>query len=157
LNDALKETSRGVSGGRRRLRELLVTLEVAASLILLTGAGLLVRSFVRIQQSNPGFRAENVLTFQLVLPAAQYREEPKRVALFDSVLQRLRTLPGVTSAGAIDPLPFTGSNTGSSIGIVGRRENPNDPQPIVGTRHASPGYFEAIGIPLLRGRLFTDS
>jgi predicted permease len=98
-----------------------------------------------------------VLTFQLVLPAVQYRDEPKRIAMFDSVVQRLRTLPGVLAAGAIDPLPFTGSNTGSSIGIVGREENPGAPQPIAGTRRVVPGYFEAMGIPLVRGRLFNSA
>src|SRR6185295_15821183 len=155
LNEALKETARGASDRRRRLCEVLVAVEVAASLVLLAGAGLLVRSFTRLQEASPGFRAENVLTFQLVLPAAQYRDESKRNAVFNGVLDRLRSLPGVLSAGAIDPLPFTGGNNGSSIGIVGRQENPGSPQPIAGTRRTAPGYFEAMGIPLIRGRRFT--
>lgn len=155
LSEALKETTRGASGRRRRLREVLVAGEVAASLVLLAGAGLLVRSLVRLQETSPGFRAENVLTFQLVLPAAQYRDESRRSAVFDAVLDRLRAIPGVLSAGAIDPLPFTGGNNGSSIGIVGRHENPGDPQPIAGTRRTAPGYFESMGIPLIRGRRFT--
>jgi putative ABC transport system permease protein len=155
LNEALKESSRGTSGRRRRLRQVLVGLEVAASVVLLTGAGLLTRSFVRLQQANPGFRAENVLTFQLVLPAAQYPQPEKRNVMFAAVLARLRALPGVVAAGAIDPLPFTGGDQGASIGIVGRQENPGAPQPVAGLRRTTPGYFEAMGIPLVRGRLFT--
>src|SRR5262249_12528416 len=88
----------------------------------------------------------------LVLPVAQYRQPEKQNSMFDGVLQRLRTLPGVLAAGAIDPLPFTGGNNGSSIGIVGRNESPGAPQPIAGTRRVTPRYFEAMGIPLVRGR-----
>jgi len=155
LNEALKESSRGTSGSRRRLRQTLVGLEVAASVVLLAGAGLLTRSFVRLEQASPGFRAENVLTFQLVLPVTQYPEQPRRNAMFDAVLDHLRSVPGVLAAGAADPMPFTGGNQGSSIGIVGREENAGAPQPIAGIRRATPGYFEAMGIPLLRGRYFT--
>jgi predicted permease len=154
LNEALKEGARGSSGRRRRMRQVLVGVEVAASVVLLTGAGLLTRSFARLEQASPGFQPGNVLTFQLVLPAAQYREEAKRRAMFDGVVERLRALPGVLSAGAIDPLPFTGSNNGSSIAIAGKQQNPGEPQPIAGTRRITPGYFETMGIPLLSGRRF---
>jgi putative ABC transport system permease protein len=157
LNDALKDTARGTSGGRRRLRQVLVSVEVAASLVLLTGAGLLVRSFARIEQTDPGFQAANVLTFHLVLPTAQYRDQAKRVALFDSVISRVRALPGVVVAGAIDTLPLSGNNGGRNLDIIGRKENPGEPQPIVGVRHVTPGYFEAMGIPLRRGRFITGA
>ncbi len=157
LNEALKEGSRGSSGPRRRVRQVLVMVEVAISVVLLTGAGLLTRSFERLEQASTGFRAANVLTFQLVLPVAQYRDPAKQSAMFNGVADRLRTLPGVLAAGAIDPLPFTGNNTGSSISIVGKQQNPGEPQPIAGSRRVLPGYLEAMGIPLLRGRRFTNA
>jgi predicted permease len=154
LNDALKEGSRGSSGGRRLLRESMVALEVAASLVLLIGAGLLVRSFIRLERTDPGFRPDHLLTFQLTLPPARYRE-PARLAAFQrTLLERMRALPGVTSAGITDTLPFSGSDSARSFAIEGRNPNPGDPTPVVGQHKATPGLLETLGVPLLRGRLF---
>jgi putative ABC transport system permease protein len=155
LNDALKETSRGSSGGaaRRRLRSALMASEVALSLTLLISAGLLIRSFVRLQQTSPGFDAGHLATFQLSLPVVSYKDPASMAAFYDQLLTRLETLPGVTAVGAVDPLPFSGSNRGGSFNIIGRKWDKGTPD--VGYRRASPGFFAAMRIPLLKGRTFT--
>ncbi len=154
LNDALKESSRGSSGGRRLLRESMVALEVAASLVLLIGAGLLVRSFVRLERTDPGFRPDHLLTFQITLPPARYKGDTQLAAFQRTLLERMRTLPGVSGAGTTDALPFSGSDSAGSFGIAGRNPNPGDPTPVVGQRKATPGLLETLGVPLLRGRYF---
>ena len=157
LNDALKESSRGATGGRRFLRESMVAIEVAASLVLLIGAGLLVRSFMRLEHSDTGFRAENVLTGTLVLPANQYKQ-PAQIAAFEtSLLERVASLPGVVKAAGIDLLPFSGNYSAGSFAIVGHHHDPNSPEPVVIKSEATPGYLEALGIPLIRGRWFTNA
>ncbi|HTB12273.1 MAG TPA: ABC transporter permease [Bryobacteraceae bacterium] len=157
LNDALKESSRGVTGGRRLLRESMVAIEVAASLMLLIGAGLLVRSFVRLERADPGFRADNVLTGALVLPVNQYKQ-PAQIAAFEtSLLERVSSLPGVEKAAAIDLLPFSGQYSAGAFEIVGHPHDPNTPQPVVIKSLAAPGYLEALGIRLIRGRWFTGA
>jgi putative ABC transport system permease protein len=157
LNDALKESSRGVTGGRRFLRESMVAIEVGASLMLLIGAGLLVRSFLRLERADPGFRAENVLTGQIVLPVNQYKEPAQIAAFENSLLERASSLPGVTSAGAIDMLPFSGSYSAGSFEIIGHPHDKNAPEPVVVKSNATPGYLKALGIPLIRGRWFTQA
>ncbi len=157
LNDTLKESSRGVTGGRRFLRESMVAIEVAASLVLLIGAGLLVRSFVRLQHAAPGFRAANVLTGTIVLPVNQYTQ-PAQIAAFEtSLLERASSLPGVVKAGATDLLPFSGSYSAGSFEIVGHPHDPRTPEPVVIKSVATPGYLGALGIPLIRGRWFTGA
>ena len=157
LNDALKESSRGATGGRRFLRESMVAIEVAASLILLIGAGLLVRSFIRLEHANPGFRAENVLTGTIVLPVNQYKL-PSQIAAFEkSLMERASSLPGVLNAAAIDLMPFSGCFSASNFEIVGHPHDPHAPEPVVIKSVATPGYLQALGIPLLRGRWFTDA
>jgi putative ABC transport system permease protein len=157
LNDALKESSRGATGGRRLLRESMVAIEVAASLVLLIGAGLLVRSFVRLEHSDAGFHAENVLTGTLVLPANQYKQ-PAQIAAFEtSLLERTSALPGVVKAAGIDLLPFSGNYSAGSLTIAGHPHDRNAPEPVVIKSEATPGYLEALGIPLIRGRWFTSA
>jgi putative ABC transport system permease protein len=151
LADALKEGSRGSSGGGRRLRESMVALEVGASLVLLIGAGLLVRSFARLEGTSPGFSSENVLTAAVSLPVTQYREPSKRAEFARSLLERVRGLPGVRYASTVDFIPYNGG-AGSSIDIVGHPRDPNAPTQVVYQTHASPGYFATMGIPILRGR-----
>ena len=130
VNDDLKDSSRGSSGGRRLLRESIVVFEVAASLILLIGAGLLVRSFVHLESTNRGFLSENVLTAVIPLPITDYPLPLQRIAFERALLERVRALPGVQSAGAIDYQPF-GGGTGSHIEIVGHPQNPNEPTQVV--------------------------
>ena len=156
VNDALKETPRGSSGGRRILRESIVAFEIGASLVLLIGAGLLVRSFVRLERTKPGFRSENVLTAVIPLPVTDYPLPSHRIAFERMLLERVRALPGVMSAGATDYQPFGGGN-GSHIEVVGHPQSSNVPTQVVFQTPASPGYLETMEIPLLRGRLIGSS
>jgi putative ABC transport system permease protein len=156
VNDALKESSRGSSGGRRVLRESIVVFEVAASLVLLIAAGLMVRSFVRLESTDPGFHPENVLTADIPLPVTDYPLLAQRIAFERELLERVRALPGVSSAGAIDFPPFRG-NAGSHIEIAGHPQNPNEPTRVVYQTASSSGYLETMGIPLLRGRRISSS
>jgi putative ABC transport system permease protein len=152
LTEALKEGSRGSTVGRRLLRESMVAFEVCASLVLLIGAGLLVRSFVRLEHTSPGFQPEKVLTAFVSLPVAQYREPSQKAAFAQSVLERVRAIPGVRSAATIDFLPYNGGPGSGGVEIAGHPRNPNEPQQIIWQTRASPGFFETLGIPLLRGR-----
>ena len=154
LNDALKEGSRGSTGGRRFLRESMVALEVAASLVLLIGAGLLVRSFVRLERADPGFHPNNVLTAQIILPVVQYKQPSQLGAFQKSLLERVRSLPGVVKADLVNFMPFSNSYSAGDFSIVGHPFNPNDPSPVVIQSRTGPQYFEALGIPLIRGRVF---
>jgi len=152
LTEALKEGSRGSTVGRRLLRESMVAFEVCASLVLLIGAGLLVRSFVRLEHTSPGFQSEKVLTAFVSLPVAQYREPSQRAAFARAVLERVRSIQGVRSAATIDFLPYNGGPGSGGVEIAGHPRNPNEPQQIIWQTRASPGFFETLGIPLLRGR-----
>ena len=157
LTDALKEGSRGSAGGRRLLRESMVAFEVCVSLVLLIGAGLLVRSFVRLEHTSPGFHSENVLTAFVSLPVAQYRQPAQRAAFARSVLERVRALPGVSSAATIDFLPYNGGPGSGGVEVAGHPRNPNEPRQIIWQTRTSPGFFETLGIPFLRGRDITAS
>jgi putative ABC transport system permease protein len=154
LNDVLKESARGATAGRRRFRESMVALQVAASLVLLICAGLLIRSFIRVQQADPGFDFRNVLTFELQLPASHYGEPERRIALFEALQSRLQAIPGVVTVGAADRIPF-GPQGGSTFGVVGRAVDPGSPQPTVRPARILPGYFESMRVPIRRGRDFT--
>jgi putative ABC transport system permease protein len=152
LTGALKEGSRGSAGGRGLLRELMVAFEVCASLVLLIGAGLLVRSFVLLERTSPGFRSENVLAAFVSLPVAQYGEPAQRAAFARSVLERVRTIPGVRSAATVDFLPYNGGSGSGGVEVVGHPRNPNEPREVIWQTRTSPGFFKTLGIPLLRGR-----
>jgi predicted permease len=156
LNDGLKESTRGATAGRRRCRESMIALQVAASLVLLVCAGLLVRSFLRIQQADPGFNASNVVTFELLLPASQYGEPARRIAFYEAFRSRVQTLPGVVSVGAADRIPF-GLQGGGVLRVVGRPVDPDASQPMVRPARVLPGYFQSLGVPLRRGRTFTPA
>jgi putative ABC transport system permease protein len=154
LTDVLKEGGRGSVGPRRgKLRNLLVIGEVALSLILLVGAGLLLESFARLRVLDPGFRADHVLTVRLDVPRSRYGDFAKRSEFFDGVLERVRGLPGVKTAGFTSALPLTwdgGTNGFTPEGMVLRPDVTYD----ANDRVVTPGYFEAMRIPLRRGRLF---
>ncbi|HUL53996.1 MAG TPA: ADOP family duplicated permease, partial [Opitutaceae bacterium] len=154
---ALKEAGTRVTAGRRtqNLRALLVGTEIALAVMLLATAGLLTRSFLRLQEVSPGFAADNVLTAQLSLAAPAYTDPGKRVAFYDRVLERVRALPGVTAAALTSALPFSGSSHQSSYRIDGYTLPAGQAEPHGERRSVSPDYFRALGIPLLRGRLFT--
>jgi predicted permease len=123
--------------------------------VLLVGAVLLLRSFGRVTQVDPGFRADNVLAFRVALPPASYREDHNRVAFFDRLITRLEALPDVRSAGMIQTLPMRGGYF-LSFTVQGRPQPSPADTPSANHRVVSPHYFPALGIPLKRGRLFTD-
>jgi putative ABC transport system permease protein len=160
LNDALKEGGKGAGGQgtrSRRLRSALVVAEVALALVLLVSAGLLVKSFARLRKIDAGFNTENVLTMVVRLPDGKYKEEQQMVAFFRQATERIGALPGVRSVGMVNFLPLyggLGSNTGFSV--EGRPVLPPGEGPGTNVRVSDPGYFSAMGIPLLRGRNFTD-
>jgi len=158
LSGALKEGGRGAvtTRGGSRMRGTLVVIELALAVMLLVGAGLLMRSFVRLQAVDPGFRPEQALTFDLTLPDARYQEDAKRVAFFDRLMPKLRALPGVRAAGAVMGLPLSGMQFDISFKVQGRPPVPPADEPSMEIRVASPEYFATIGIPLKRGRLFTE-
>jgi predicted permease len=138
-----------------RLRSLLVVSEVALSVMLLAGAGLLLRSYARLWQTNPGFVPDRLLTARISLPPLQYRDPARIAAFYSELLAGVRALPGVVSAGAVDGLPFGAGGHGGDFQIAGRPWPASEAVPDVEKRHATPGYFQAMGIPLKQGRLFT--
>jgi predicted permease len=160
LSDALKDGGKGADaqGSRsRRLRGVLVVGEVALALMLLAGAGLLVKSFVQLRQINTGFETENVLTMVLRLPAAKYKEDPQYVAFFRQTLERVRALPGVRSAGIVNYLPlYGGLGAATGFNVEGQPAPPPGTGPSTNVRVADSGYFQTMGIALRRGRTFTD-
>jgi len=156
LNDSLKEGSRQTSGSSHRLRSSLVVLEVALSLMLLVGAGLLGRSFLALLKTDPGFNSDNVITMNLVLPVVKYKEESQRAAFYQDLVQRVKANPGVESAALVNYLPLGGANSSDSYLVEGLPE-PAPGQEYDGRyRVATPDYFRTMGIPLVRGRGFTD-
>ena len=158
VSASLKEGGRGAvtSRGGARVRGALVVAELALAVMLLAGAGLLMRSFLKLQSVDPGFKPEQALTFELTLPDARYREDPQRLAFFDQLLPKLRGLPGVRSASAILGLPLTDLGLIISFDIAGRPPLPPADRPAMQVRVATPDYFNAVGIPLKRGRGFTE-
>ena len=160
LNDSLKEGGKSESAqasGSRRLRSALVVSEIALAVVLLASAGLLIKSFVRLQQVDRGFNTDNILTMVVRLPDAKYSKDPQIVGFFQQALEHIRSLPGVRSAGIINFLPLYGG-LGSSTGfkIEGQPEAPPGQGPGCDVRAADAGYFPTMGIPLLRGRNFSD-
>ena len=160
LNETLKEGGRrsAPGGSRGRLRGILVVSEVALALMLLVGAGLLMKSFARLQQVNPGFRSEKVLTMEMSLPPARYSKPFQRAAFYRQLLEKIATLPGVQSAGAVTQLPLGGRSSTRAFAIEGRPAPPPGQGERIGAGHrvVTPGYFRAMSIPLRRGRQFTD-
>src|SRR5215213_6666129 len=156
LNSSLKEGARGTSSTSHRLRSSLVVFEVALSLMLLVGAGLLTRSFLSLLRTDPGFNPDNVLTMSLVLPVAKYKDEPPRVAFYNDLVQRVKAQPGVESAAFVNFLPLGGSNSSDSYLVEG------EPEPAAGQEHggryrvATPDYFRTMEISIVRGRAFTE-
>ena len=157
LNEMLKEGDRtGTSGpARHRVRDLLVVSEVALSLVLLVAAGLLIRSFVRLLEVDPGFRPDHVLTVSIPLPVSRYPEAAQEAAFFQRLLERVRELPGVRAAGAVTDVPlFGGSSTG--FDVEGRPLAAPNERPMTDFRSATPDYFRAMGIDLAAGRDLHD-
>src|SRR5262245_21032170 len=157
LTESLKEGGKSAGGMRaQRLRNSLVVLEVAIALVLLLGAGLLIRSFARLQGVDPGFNAQNVLTMSVGLPRSKYDNDQKRVNFFRQAVAQMQALPGVESAGAVNALPFASFHSGTSVDIEGRPLLPVVQKLKTGVMVTDANYFRSMQIPLKRGRLFTD-
>jgi predicted permease len=158
-NALLKDdTSRGSAGkGTGVTRTGLVIAETALALVLLVGAGLLIKSFARLQEVNPGFAADNVLTAQLALPATRYPDEAARRAFWTRLVDRVRTLSGVTAAGLTSNVPFNGMVGSASYSIVGYTPPQGEAQPHGRQEVVGGDYFRAMQIPLVAGRLFTEA
>ena len=155
LNDTLKQGGRGpLAGARNRLRGGLVVAEVALALILLVGAGLLLKSFVRLSNVPPGFNPQNALTMQISLPDKKYPDAARRSAFFEQILQRIEALPGVQAAGLAATLPVASGPFGGSFKIEGRRGGPEGGE--ADFDYCTPNCFRALGIPLLKGRYFNE-
>jgi putative ABC transport system permease protein len=155
---ALNEESRGSSGSvrSRRLRSALVVAELALSLVLLTGAALLLVSFERLVDVSPGFRPEHLTTTRLTLPGSRYADAGRAAAFFDAVMERLRAMPGVQRVGITTALPFSGLDARLNLDI--EKQTIESTLPVrAHPRMVSADYFSTMGIPLLRGRTFTDA
>ena len=159
LNATLKDGGRSAlsSVGQHRLSNLLVIAEIAMALVLLVGAGLLIRSFVRVLNVNPGFATDRALTLQLGLPNATYAQPQQRIAFYQQLEERLKALPDVTAVGMVTRLPLLAAlNNVTSFVTVEGRPVPAGQRPEIDFRRASTDYFKAMGIPLLSGRLVTE-
>lgn len=159
MRPALSDASRGSTGGmnRHRVRNVLIVAEVALALMLLVGAGLLIRSFARLQQVQPGFDPAGLLVADVPLSPKAYAKPAQRMEFFDRIIERARNLPGVLSAGAAAVLPVSGSGSVIHFNIQGRPpKTPND-YILIGLRPVSPGYLETLRVPLIAGRLLRAS
>jgi putative ABC transport system permease protein len=155
LQTALKEGGAACGAPQRHwLRGALVVLEIAASLVLLAGAGLLIRSFLRLQQTDVGLRPEHVLTMGVALPPAKYSSPQATITFYEQLLERVAALPGVGRAGVINHLPLQRTGENDGFNLEGHDPYPPGQAPIAEKRIVSPDYFRAIGVPLLAGRFF---
>jgi putative ABC transport system permease protein len=159
----LGETLKGVRGATRsitatRLSHAVVVAQIALSIVLLVGAGLLIRSFVRVLQQDPGFRPEGLLSVSIFLPDKRYGNDEREIRFFENLVDRLRQLPGVTSVGGSTTLPMSpiGIDHDMPFAVVGASSETADPRPEADFRIATDDYFRTLGIPLLAGRTFTS-
>jgi putative ABC transport system permease protein len=157
FQESLREGQRGATHGMRsrRLRNAIVVSEVALALLLLCGAGLMLKSFVQMSRVDPGFNTEHLVTMKIALPDTQYRKAEQTVAFLDRLLERLGSLPGVKAA-ATSTLPMSGESNWNSFNIAGRPFVDSSRAPAAEWRGISTNYFQTMGIPLLRGREFRD-
>lgn len=158
LNHSLKESGQAVASSslRRGVLGLLVSAEIAIAVVVLIGAGLLLTSFLRLQQVNPGFNPTNLLTVQLSLPAAKYKDPKQQAIFYQRALERINTIPALEAAGAVSDLPFSHSRSLSSFEIEGRPSQPTDDGLNADYRIVSPNYFKTLNIPFVEGRDFND-
>ena len=152
------QEGRTLVGGthQNRTRNSLAIVQVALALVLLTGAGLLIRSFSRLVNVDPGFQPDNILTAHIQLPETKYKDDTRKSQFFAELLTRVRQLPGVRSASANAFLPFSGIIAGTGAEVVGRPSLPISQQPVVDVAVVEPQFFETMRIPLLAGRTFTE-
>ncbi|MEP6914280.1 MAG: ABC transporter permease [Acidobacteriota bacterium] len=157
LNDSLKEGGRTGSAARgNRARDAFVVVEIALALVLLVGAGLLMRSFKHLLDVDPGFDPSRTVTMRLSLPSAPYGRDHQKAHFFRRFFQQIDALPGVEAAGSISWLPLTGAGAATSFEVVGQPKPPQGLAPVTDVRVISHDYLKAMGVPLLRGRLFNE-
>ena len=158
FNELLKDSTRGSTSGVHHayLRRLTIIFEVALSLLLLVGAGLMLKSFLLLQRTSPGFSPDNLLTSRVFLNTDDYPEPQQKAAFFHQALQQLQTIPGVQSVGATTALPLSGSSNNFRFSVDGRVAPASAEKSQAQYRAISPDYFRTMGIPLLQGREFTD-
>ncbi|MDB5034528.1 MAG: hypothetical protein JWQ98_1769 [Chlorobi bacterium] len=158
LTTPLKDGGRLVAGGRggKRLRGLLVVSEVALALMLLIGAGLLIRSFITLQEIRTGFDQEGVLTMQIAMPATKYSDSSKQGTFFRTAIERISHIPGVESAAATTAIPLTGGTPQFTFTVAGRPIPQPSDAPTTFIHGVSPDYFRTMRIPVLKGRAFND-
>ena len=158
VQEALKDGARQVGAGvrHRRIRQAFVIAEVALAVVLLVGAGLMLRSFGELSGVNPGFDGRHVMTARLTVPAARYTTDEKRIAFFSALVARIATIPGVESVGAISFLPLAGSGAATGFTIVGQPPPAAGQEPVTDVRVADNGYFASLKIPVVSGRLFSE-
>jgi putative ABC transport system permease protein len=158
LSATLKESNRGNAGSSRgrRVRNALVVAEVGLALVLLVGAGLMMKSFLRLQGVDPGFDASNLLTLKVILPWTKYEEGPRQVAFFREAVERMETLPGVQSASVVSALPFADLGSRTSFFIDGRPDPAPGEEPSTDVRVVDENYFSTMNIPVIAGRTFTE-
>jgi putative ABC transport system permease protein len=155
---ALRQGSRGIlPGPRGALRGSLVVGQIALAMVLVAGSALLLRSFALLLRVDPGLRPDHVLAFRISLPESAYADDARMLSFHDELQRRLAALPGVRSVGAVTGLPLSGNHFDISFAVDGRPELPPARQPTLEVRIATPHYFRTVGIPLLRGRGFTES
>jgi putative ABC transport system permease protein len=157
LNDTLKEGGRNAAGVRARARSLLVVTEIALSLMVLVGAGLMIQSFLRLKRVHIGLNAHNVLTASVALPRSKYKEDDQRAAFFKQLVERVSNLPGVEAASATATVPLSGDGWGRSLTVEGFPVLPVGQAPMIQHTVVTPGYFRTMSIPLLAGRDFNDA
>ena len=158
LHESLKEGGKNIGGGARshRLRGAFVAVEIALAFVLLIGAGLLIKSFSRLESIDPGFDARNVLTMTVSVPPWKYDNDRKIIDFFKQSVSQLQTLPDVEAVGAINTLPFNGPHSGTNVEIEGRSKRPPGQELKTGVCVTDANYFGAMKIPLKNGRLFTE-
>ena len=158
LHDSLKEGGRSGGGATRatnRLRNALVVAELSLAIVLLAGAGLMIRSFSALRQVRLGFQPSHALTAEISIPPRKYRSDTAQVAFFNEVERRIAALPGVRAVGAISFLPLSGDRSSSGFIVPGRPAPARGDEPVGDMRAVTPGYFQAMGIPIVAGRPLT--
>ncbi len=157
LGDTLKEGGRAVSASlsRNRMRAALVASEMAIALMLLIGAGLLIKSFIRLENVAPGFEPDRILSLRIGLNGARYSNDQQRVAGFEEIIRRVEQVPGVKSVGSIQFAPLSGLRSATGFWLANRPVPKHGDEPVTGVSIVTPGYFATMGIPLIKGRFLT--
>jgi putative ABC transport system permease protein len=157
VNESLQQGAKGSTGGlhTNRLRAFLVVSQVSLSLLLLAGAGLLIKSFLNLRATNPGFDPVRLMTMEINLPRIRYPELDQQIRAHDAIMEKLATIPGVESAGGVNPLPLGGNIRNLSLMVSGAAPLPRGNHPGAGYLMVKPDYFKTMKIPVLQGRAFT--